>query len=68
MKVLIVDDELLLIKGLKYSLEQDNYEVDSALDGNEALRKITLVEYDMIILDLILPDMDGLEVCQKIRE
>ena len=43
MKVLIVDSELLLIKGLKYSLEQDNYGVDSALDGNEALRKIDLV-------------------------
>lgn len=68
MKVLIVDDELLLIKGLKYSLEQDNYEVDSAIDGNEALRRITSEEFDIIILDLILPEMDGLEVCQKIRE
>jgi len=68
MKVLIVDDEHLLIKGLKYSLEQDNYEVDSALDGNEALRKIALVEYDIILLDLIIPEMDGLEACQKIRE
>lgn len=68
MKVLIVDDELLLIKGLKYSMEQDNYEVDSALDGNEALKKISSQEYDIIILDLILPEMDGLEVCQKIRE
>ncbi|MEL7647063.1 MAG: response regulator transcription factor [Sedimentibacter sp.] len=68
MKVLIVDDELLLIKGLKFSLEQDSYEVDSAVDGNEALRKIALTEYDIIILDLILPEMDGLEVCQKIRE
>ena len=68
MKVLIVDDELLLIKGLKYSLEQDNYEVESALDGNEALRKIALSEYDIILLDLIIPEMDGLEVCQKIRE
>ncbi|WP_326909417.1 response regulator transcription factor [Sedimentibacter sp. MB31-C6] len=68
MKVLIVDDELLLIKGLKYSMEQDNYEVDSALDGNEALKKMSSQEYDIIILDLILPEMDGLEVCQKIRE
>lgn len=68
MKVLIVDDELLLIKGLKFSLEQDNYEVDSAQEANEALRKIALTEYDIIILDLILPEVDGLEVCQKIRE
>lgn len=68
MKVLIVDDELLLIKSLKYSLEQDNYEVDQALNGNEALRKVISDEYDMIILELVLPDMDGLEVCQKIRE
>lgn len=68
MKVLIVDDELLLIKSLKYSLEQDNYEVDQALNGNEALRKVISDEYDMIILELVLSDMDGLEVCQKIRE
>lgn len=68
MSVLLVDDELLLVKGLKYSLEQDGYEVDTALEGNEAIKKISLNEYDMVILDLLLPDMDGLEVCQKIRE
>ncbi len=68
MKVLIVDDELLLIKGLKNSLEQDSYEVDLALEGNEALRKVSLNDYDIILLDLILPDLDGLEVCQRIRE
>jgi len=68
MKVLIVDDELLLIKSLKYSLEQDNYAVDQALNGNDALRKIISEEYDIIILELVLPDMDGLELCQKIRE
>lgn len=68
MKVLIVDDELVLIKSLKYSLEQDGYEVDSVNEGNEAFRKISLEEYDIVILDLILPDMDGLELCQKIRE
>ncbi|HCX62038.1 response regulator transcription factor [Sedimentibacter sp.] len=68
MKVLIVDDELLLIKGLKNSFEQDSYEVDLALEGNEALRKVSLNDYDIILLDLILPDLDGLEVCQKIRE
>lgn len=68
MKVLIIDNELSLIKGLKYSLEQDNYEVDSSSDGNEGLRKIDINEYDIIILDIVLPEMDGLEVCQKIRE
>ncbi|NLJ58123.1 MAG: response regulator transcription factor [Tissierellia bacterium] len=68
MKVLIVDDELSLIKSLKYSFEQDNYEVESTADCNEAIKKITLTEYDIVILDLILPDTDGLELCQKIRE
>jgi DNA-binding response OmpR family regulator len=68
MKVLIVDDELLMIKSLKYSLEQDNYEVEFTADSNEALRKISITEYDIVILDLILPETDGLEVCQKIRE
>ncbi len=67
-KVLIVDDELLLIKGLKYSLEQDGYEVDSAMNGTEGIKKGCLEEYDFIILDLILPEIDGLEVCQRIRE
>ena len=68
MRVLIIDDELLMIKGLKYSLEQDNYDVDFTADSNEALKKISLTEYDIIILDLILKDTDGLLVCQKIRE
>lgn len=68
MKVLIIDHELVLVKGLKYSLEQDNYDVDSAIDGNEALIKISSEEFDIIILELILPEMDGLEVCQRIRE
>ncbi len=68
MRVLIVDDELLMIKGLKYSLEQDNYDVDFTADSNEALKKISITEYDIIILDLILPNTDGLLVCQKIRE
>lgn len=68
MKVLIIDDELVLIKNLKYSLEQDEYEVRNVADGTTALKEISSNEYDFIILDLILPDMDGLEVCQKIRE
>ncbi len=68
MRVLIVDDELLMIKSLKYSLEQDNYDVEFTADSDDALRKISITEYDIIILDLILPDTDGLQVCQKIRE
>lgn len=68
MKILIVDDELLTIKNLKYSFEQDNYEVESTDDSDEALKRIITNEYDAIILDLILPETDGLEFCQKIRE
>lgn len=67
-KILIVDDEALLVKGLKYSLEQDGYDIDTAYDGNEALEKAQNAKYELIILDLMLPGIDGLEVCQKIRE
>lgn len=67
-KILIVDDEPLLVKGLKYSLEQDGYAIDSASDGREALDKFESYRYDLIILDLMLPEIDGLEVCQRIRE
>lgn len=67
-KILVVDDEALLVKGLKYSLEQDGFITEAAYDGNEALEKVSKGNYDMIILDLMLPGIDGLEVCQKIRE
>jgi DNA-binding response OmpR family regulator len=67
-KILIVDDEPLLVKGLKYSLEQDGYLIESASDGREALNKYENQKYDLIILDLMLPEIDGLEVCQRIRE
>ena len=67
-KVLVVDDEKLIVKGIRFSLEQDGMEVDCAYDGEEALRLATAQNYDMILLDLMLPKMDGFEVCQHIRE
>ena len=68
MKLLIVDDERLLVKGLKFNFEQDGYEVETAGDGEEAVRIARSQNIDLIILDLMLPKMDGLEVCQKVRE
>ncbi|MBQ3108164.1 MAG: response regulator transcription factor [Clostridia bacterium] len=67
-RILLVDDEPLIIKGLRFSLAQDGYEVDSACDGNEALEKILGEEYDIILLDVMLPGMSGIEVCQRVRE
>ena len=67
-KVLVVDDEKLIVKGLRFSLEQDGMEVDCAYDGEEALEMAKETKYDIILLDLMLPKMDGLEVCQQIRE
>ena len=67
-KILVVDDEKLIVKGIRFSLEQDGMEVDCAYDGEEALEKAKAGEYDIILLDLMLPKMDGLEVCQQIRE
>ena len=67
-KVLVVDDEKLIVKGVRFSLEQDGMEVDCAYDGEEALEKIRQKEYDMVLLDVMLPKLDGFEVCQAIRE
>ena len=67
-RVLVVDDEKLIVKGIRFSLEQDSMEVDCAYDGEEALRMATENTYDMILLDVMLPKMDGFEVCQHIRE
>ena len=67
-KVLVVDDEKLIVKGIRFSLEQDGMEVDCAYDGEEALKMATENAYDMILLDIMLPKMDGFEVCQHIRE
>lgn len=67
-RVLVVDDEKLIVKGIRFSLEQDGMEVECAYDGEEALKLATENTYDMILLDLMLPKMDGFEVCQRIRE
>ncbi|MCI9428064.1 MAG: response regulator transcription factor [Eubacterium sp.] len=67
-KVLVVDDEKLIVKGIRFSLEQDGMEVECAYDGEEALRMAGEKEYDLILLDIMLPKIDGFEVCQHIRE
>lgn len=67
-KLLLVDDEPLIIKGLRFSLEQDGYEVDSAADGEEAMAKFSAGRYDLILLDVMLPKISGTEICQRIRE
>ena len=68
MKILIVDDEKLLVKGIKFNLENDGYDVDAVYNGEDALALAQENEYDLIVLDLMLPKMDGLEVCRRIRE
>lgn len=65
--ILVVDDEKLIVKGIKFSLEQDGMLVDVAYDGEEALNLIKSTEYDLIVLDVMLPKMDGLDVCQQVR-
>ena len=67
-KVLVVDDERLIVKGIKFSLAQEDMEVDCAYDGEEAIEAARRTEYDMILLDVMLPKHDGFEVCQAIRE
>ncbi len=67
-KVLVVDDEKLIVKGIRFSLEQEDMEVDAAYDGEEALAMAKSKEYDIILLDVMLPKLDGFEVCQQIRE
>ena len=67
-KVLVVDDEKLIVKGIRFSLEQDGMEVDCAYDGEEAINLAKKTEYDMVLLDVMLPQYDGYQVCQAIRE
>lgn len=67
-RVLVVDDEKLIVKGIRFSLEQDGMEVDCAYDGEEAVELAKKTEYDIVLLDVMLPKLDGYEVCQAIRE
>lgn len=67
-KALVVDDEKLIVKGLRFSLEQEGMEVDCAYDGEEALERAREKEYDIVLLDVMLPKLDGFQVCQQIRE
>ena len=67
-RVLVVDDEKLIVKGIRFSLEQDGMEVDCAYDGEEAIEMAKRTEYDIVLLDVMLPKHDGFEVCQAIRE
>ena len=68
MRVLVVDDEKLIVKGIRFSLEQDGMEVECAYDGEEALNMIRQEQFDIVLLDLMLPKLSGLEVCQQVRE
>ena len=67
-QILVVDDEKLIVKGIKFSLEQDGMEVTAAYDGEEALQLIKDNSFDLVVLDVMLPKMDGLQVCQATRE
>lgn len=67
-RVLVVDDEKLIVKGIRFSLEQDGMEVDCAYDGEEALEMAKQKTYDVILLDVMLPKLTGFEVCQQIRD
>lgn len=67
-KVLVVDDEKLIVKGIRFSLEQDGMEVDCAYDGQEALELIRKNPYDVVLLDIMLPELTGFEVCQQVRD
>ena len=68
MKILVVDDEKLLVKGIKFNLENEGYQVDAGYDGIEAVELARTGGYDLIILDVMMPGLDGLEACMRIRE
>ena len=66
--VLVVDDEKLIVKGIRFSLEQDGMNVDCAYDGEEALEAAKKKEYDVVLLDVIMPHLDGLGVLERINK
>lgn len=68
MKILVVDDEKLLVKGIKFNLEHEGYQVEGVYDGRTAVDLARSGEYDLIILDVMMPEIDGLEACMRIRE
>ncbi|MBE6992316.1 MAG: response regulator transcription factor [Ruminococcaceae bacterium] len=68
MRILVVDDEKLLVKGIRFNLENEGYQVEVGYDGEEAVEKARTGEFDLIILDLMMPKIDGLEACMRIRE
>jgi len=68
MKILVVDDEKLLVKGIKFNLENEGYQVDAGYDGLEGVELARSGNYDLIILDVMMPELDGLEACMRIRE
>ena len=68
MNILVVDDEKLLVKGIKFNLENEGYQVDVAYNGLEAVELARSGAYDLIILDVMMPELDGLEACMRIRE
>ena len=68
MKILVVDDEKLLVKGMKFNLENEGYQVECAYDGAAAVELARNGQFDLIILDVMMPEVDGLEACMRIRE
>ena len=67
-RILLVDDEPLILKGLRYTLEQEGYEILTAMDGEEAIDVFNTNHVDLMLLDVMLPKLDGISVCQRIRE
>ena len=67
-RILVVDDERVMVKGIKFNLENEGYQVETGSDGEEAVEKARTGQFDLVILDLMMPKIDGLQACMKIRE